>query len=325
MVQSALHRNGQRKRKRGESTSAGRRSQITHKLTHGIRGVSPVLLGVEREEDWQTHYEGIVRSLVPGDPYEASLIHKIAWQLWRLDRVIRTETALTIQKIHTPPESIYDTDSRPTVTKESILEAIAALEKNGNSHNGEASRNSLLSRLRAFQSGAADIMFDPVEVREILTLVLEQVRASKTSEPIDEDLEIEGDDDREEEENFDEEFTIEERRWSAGEVAEQLRILSTAAEVDWHEEITSVIQSLKEVQKEHQAQHEEARRHVLRNLILGERTVTRLSLYERQIMSQLKATYSLLERARGWRLGMPVPPPVSVDLTISKGHDSNGV
>jgi hypothetical protein len=77
--------------------------------------------------------------------------------------------------------------------------------------------------------------------------------------------------------------------------------------------------------KVHAKQIDEARRHVLRNLVLDERDVTRLGLYERQIASQFKSTYSLLERARAWRLGMPVPPPVSVDLTVSKGHDANGV
>jgi hypothetical protein len=63
----------------------------------------------------------------------------------------------------------------------------------------------------------------------------------------------------------------------------------------------------------------------LRNLVLDERDVTRLALYERQINAEFKSTYSLLERARAYRLGMPVPPPVSVDLTVSRGHDANGV
>jgi hypothetical protein len=289
-----------------------------------------VLLGVELEEDWQAHYEGIERSLKPGDPYEVVLIHKIAWQLWRIDRVIRSETALTLQKIHTPPESMFDVDSKPTVTKELILDVITQLgreSRNGNSRNGKTSRNNLLSRCRALARGEADVMFDPSEVREILSLVLEQVRTAKAEEEINQqDGEIEGEDERDEEkDDLDEELTIEERPWRAEEIAGQLRLLSAAAGVDWCEQLFQAIQSFEEAQKELGAQQEEARRHVLRNLILGERTVTRISLYERQIMSQLKATYSLLERHRAWRLGIPVPPPVSVDLTISKGPDATGV
>jgi len=318
--------NGRRKGNSGGGamTAQGRRSQIAHKLNHGIRGISPVLLDIERQADWESHYKGITRSLAPGDAYEANLVHKIAWQLWRLDRLIRHETALTITKTHQPPESVLDSLSRPTLTKEAILDAMARLEgenRNENSRNGEGSGNSLLSRCRALQSATPDGMFDPSEVREIFTLVLEQVRSSKAriDEEGDEE-ELKGNDDTQEEE-----LTIEDRPWPAGEVAEQLRNLSDAANLDWREELAGAIQSLQEAEDEHTRQMEEARRHVLRNLILGERTVNRLSLYERQVMSQLKATYSLLERARAWRLGMPVPPPVSVDLTVSQGSDANGV
>jgi hypothetical protein len=332
MVQNALQRNAQRKRRNGENTPEGRRNQIASKITHGIRAVSPTLLGVELEEDWQAHYEGIKSSLKPGDPYEAVLIHKIAWQLWRLDRVIRSETALTLQKILSPPESMFDVDRKPTVTKELILDAIAQLgreSRNGGPHNGNPSKNSLLSRCGALARGAAEVMFDPSEAREILTLVLAQVRAAKAEEEINQEVgEIDGDlecSSEEGKDDLDEELTIEERLWSAEEIAGQLRLLCAAAGVDWGEELASAIQALEEAQQELGAQQEEARRHVMRNLILGERTVTRISLYERQIMSQLKATYTLLERARAWRLGMPVPPPVSLDVNITKTHDATGV
>jgi hypothetical protein len=110
MVQSAFQQNGRRKRKIGEMTVQGRRSQIQHKLGHGIRGISPVLLGVERQSDWESHYEGVYRSLNPGNEFEADLVYVIAWQLWRFGRLIRHETALVSQKIHEPPESIFDLD-----------------------------------------------------------------------------------------------------------------------------------------------------------------------------------------------------------------------
>ena len=127
MVQSLPLVNGQRKRRRGERTPEGRRSQIQYKLGHGIRGISPILLGVERQSDWELHYEGVCRALNPGNEFEADLVYLIAWQLWRFGRLIRHETALTTEKIHEPPESILDL-SRSTVTKEAILDAIAWLE-----------------------------------------------------------------------------------------------------------------------------------------------------------------------------------------------------
>jgi hypothetical protein len=72
MVQSASQQNGRRKRKSGEMTPEGRRSQIQYKLGHGIRGISPVLLGVEHQSDWESHYEGICRALNPGNEFECS-------------------------------------------------------------------------------------------------------------------------------------------------------------------------------------------------------------------------------------------------------------
>jgi hypothetical protein len=83
----------------------------------------------------------------------------------------------------------------------------------------------------------------------------------------------EGDNDDDSE---DEEFTIEERPWAAGEIAEQIQILSDAAGVDWREELSWAIESLEEAEDEHGRQIDEARRHVLRNLVLEERDVTRL-------------------------------------------------
>jgi len=73
---------------------------------------------------------------------------------------------------------------------------IARLEcerQNGSSRDGASStqskadsNNSLLPRCRAIKNGARDVMFDPSEVREILGLVLAQVRSS-AEEQINED------------------------------------------------------------------------------------------------------------------------------------------
>src|SRR5207244_10790486 len=99
MVQSAFHPNGRQKRKHGDVTPEGRRSIIRHKLSHGIRGISPVLLGVEKEQDWLDHYAGVRQSLKPGDEFEEDLCYLIAWQLWRMGRLIRHETEVIAQKI----------------------------------------------------------------------------------------------------------------------------------------------------------------------------------------------------------------------------------
>ena len=89
---------------------------------------------------------------------------------------------------------------------------IARLEcerQNGDSHNGTSSKkrktdlkNSLLSRCRTIESRAPDVMFDPSEVRQILELVLEQLR-STAEEEVNEDAsysEADNDEDSQDEE-----------------------------------------------------------------------------------------------------------------------------
>ena len=84
MVQNSTGTKGKRKhRARFADPVEGRHSQIQYKLGHGIRGISPVLLGVERQSDWELHYEGICRALNPGNEFETDLVFLIAWQLWR--------------------------------------------------------------------------------------------------------------------------------------------------------------------------------------------------------------------------------------------------
>jgi hypothetical protein len=97
MVQKAFLKNG--RRKRGPATPKGRQRQIASRLTHGIKYQSPVLPHVETEEMWQAHLAGISQSLASVGTFEEALVHKLAFQLWRADRLIRHETDLTFNKI----------------------------------------------------------------------------------------------------------------------------------------------------------------------------------------------------------------------------------
>jgi hypothetical protein len=296
----------------------GRRSQIRYKCNHGIRNISPVLMDVEREGDWQTHLQGIYQSLSPGSEYEANLVYLIAWALWRLGRLVRHETALTTQMIHEPPAHSLFASDRETITKEAIRTVLEQGVRNGDAcptsrgRNGEVSANGFLSRCRELLAGTSDVMFDPAEVREILGRIVATVEEAQKDE---EKAAVDSEDDEEE-------IRVEERQWSAQEVAEQIRILSETCGVDPRRCLESLVQALQdehETQADEQTQeHEIARAHVVRNLILGEQDVARLSAYERQILASLKTYYNLLERERARRLGTPLPPPVSVDLNITR-------
>ncbi len=93
--------------------------------------------------------------------------------------------------------------------------------------------------------------------------------------------------------------------------------------VDWREELEHALYANAQELHEQRCAIAEARGHVTGGLILGEKYLT-VGLYAASSL-RVKSTYNLLERARAYRTGQPIPPPVSLDLTISKGTDAIGI
>jgi hypothetical protein len=233
----------------------------------------------------------------------------IAWQLWRFGRLIRHETELTSEKIANPDltyhtghlsrEAIQNVLTQPKAKIEK--ERIAALE--------------LLARYGTIIQCSSEVVFEPSEVRHLLEAVLDHIQ-NNMEDPVEEDGGEEGNSS---------DIDVAQRTWTAAEIAEQIQQLALAAGVDWREELEHVLYTKAQELHEQRCAIKEARGHVTKGLILPEKHVNRLALYERQINSVLKSTYNLLERTRAYRTGQPLPPPVSVDLTISKGTDAVGV
>jgi hypothetical protein len=79
--------------KRGPKTEAGKAAVSLNAVRHGMLSISPVVTGMEKEEEWEEYLEGTRASLAPGDHFEESLVERIALLLWRLRRVVAFETA----------------------------------------------------------------------------------------------------------------------------------------------------------------------------------------------------------------------------------------
>jgi hypothetical protein len=78
--------------KGGPATQEGKEVVRWNATRHGIRSPAPVVLGVERKEDWEEHRDGILESLQPEGHLEFVLTERAALLSWRLHRVIRYET-----------------------------------------------------------------------------------------------------------------------------------------------------------------------------------------------------------------------------------------
>jgi hypothetical protein len=78
--------------KGGPATQEGREVVKWNATRHGIRSPAPVVPGVEKEEDWEEHRDGVFESLQPEGHLETVLAERVALLSWRLNRVTRYET-----------------------------------------------------------------------------------------------------------------------------------------------------------------------------------------------------------------------------------------
>jgi hypothetical protein len=76
----------------GPKTQAGKEVARWNATRHGIRSPAPVVLGLEKAEDWESHRDGMLESLSPEGHLEFVLAEQVALLSWRLHRVIRYET-----------------------------------------------------------------------------------------------------------------------------------------------------------------------------------------------------------------------------------------
>jgi hypothetical protein len=78
--------------KGGPATQEGKEVVKWNAVKHGLRSPAPVVPGVEKEEDWEEHRNGILESLQPEGHLELTLTERVAQLSWRLNRVTRYET-----------------------------------------------------------------------------------------------------------------------------------------------------------------------------------------------------------------------------------------
>src|SRR3712207_4013062 len=76
----------------GPRTQEGKEIVRWNATRHGIRSPAPVVPGVEKQEDWEKHRDGVLDSLQPEGHLELVLAERVALLSWRLNRVIRYET-----------------------------------------------------------------------------------------------------------------------------------------------------------------------------------------------------------------------------------------
>jgi hypothetical protein len=80
--------------RRGPNTEAGKAAVRLNPVTHGVLSTTPVIPGLEHQEDWEAHISGVVESLAPQGRLETTLTVRAGLLLWRLMRLARYETEM---------------------------------------------------------------------------------------------------------------------------------------------------------------------------------------------------------------------------------------
>jgi hypothetical protein len=76
----------------GPKTAEGKAIVRWNATRHGISSPKPVVPGLEKQEDWESHLEGVMENLSPVGHLEVTLTERVALLTWRLHRVTKFET-----------------------------------------------------------------------------------------------------------------------------------------------------------------------------------------------------------------------------------------
>jgi len=77
--------------KRGPKTEAGKAIVSLNAVRHGALSRALIIPGIERQEDFDALYHGLVSDLAPEGEFEFNLVELIAVSLWKLRRIQRYE------------------------------------------------------------------------------------------------------------------------------------------------------------------------------------------------------------------------------------------
>jgi hypothetical protein len=94
----------------GPNTQEGKEVVRWNATRHGISSPKPVVPGLEKQEDRESHRDGIMEYLSPVGHLEVTLAERVSLLSWRLHRVTRYETGAIATSQETIEDDIHDRD-----------------------------------------------------------------------------------------------------------------------------------------------------------------------------------------------------------------------
>lgn len=313
-------------RSTGPKTAAGKARTAKNALRHGLGSALPVLPG-ERAEDWQTHEAGVLESLSPVGALERELAGRVALCLWRLQRVARYETAVTVVAL----EEIDDDARGGPLSQDPYSDASRlkkALQKIEDKRETAQLWEGTLRLLQQFQELPDDKAVDGDDVHGLLEDLGGELLGGeeKGFDPEDRGLLAAVGIPKEEWDNAYsyEGWTVGLARRAVAHIARTFRVdaerlLKEALDgrQEWWEENQIEIRLLqreaKELRRRLRTRDDRLRR---RRMLPDAKTLEKVTRYESHLSRQMLQALHTLERLQAARAGEPVSPPAVLDVNL---------
>jgi hypothetical protein len=320
--------NGQNARfSTGPRTEDGKAVSRWNARKHGLRSVQPVVNGLETVEDWEAHHGGIMEALAPVGQLEGFLAERVAFNSWRLQRVVRYETTVTALALETAEEDA----AQSLLFDNTYLSATAATrqkDKQAEEMRERRETNELVLELLESLPGsddnervyAAQVWFILEEISDHLPMgtayidFQERPFLDKLGAPPDEDFE-----------HFE---------WTAGKVREAIGLLAKHGKTSPEKLLRWATEFRRERAAEEEAmeqdepmepekeptpvdrQKEAADRLRRRRSLPDDAILQKIARYEGHISREMFKALHELQRLQALRGGANVAAPVAVDVSV---------
>jgi hypothetical protein len=285
----------------GPKTDEGKEVARWNATRHGIRSPAPVVPGVEKQEDWEEHRDGVLDSLSPVGHLEFVLAERVALLSWRLHRVTRYETESIALYQEKAQEDLAKQRGRPfsDVSGPASAEVVRSNLKSARTD---------LKLLKRFAKAGDDESLSGLDAANILWEVAEHTDAvaegEAEAEELLENLSVPGLKDGSSPEEFE--------GWSAGLLRRAVEQITSTADREGPEAVLeAAMRSAEWKAKEAKRNAEEVERDLARmareRLLPDEKTLEKVARYEAHLSRLLFKALHELEALQVRRSGGAAP------------------
>lgn len=287
------------KQSTGPKSDSGKLAASKNALRHGLLSKRLVISELEKQKEWNTHYQEIIESLSPVGGLEIKLAERIAVNLWRLSRVARYEAEI----IHISQEAAIE-----SVTNQrgcSFMKNLPALARNPDdaadwAYMAKCRKNTAMSLIESKENKS----YTDGEVRALFEFALKHVKTIST---------ISGQDwppNRTDFKGWDKETIYRVLEWMAAKEQQDFKVyilnLRKAIDIDLDQAELYAAEAFQDLDLYRR-----------RHLLPSQKVLDLICRYETHLHRAFQRDLHELQRLQAARKGTPVNPPAVLDVDVA--------